>query len=81
MTAFPRSSDLVRTSLKGVSSKETRKKRGIIKPFIIHPHASNLKLCPVKAFVVLRDHPDLQTGPANSQLFIQNPQHPSTYLG
>jgi hypothetical protein len=86
MAAFLRPSDLARIPFSSceideadgcfkfqvISPKETRKKRHIIKPFTIHPHASDPELCPVQCFKALRDHPDLHARPANSQLFIKS---------
>lgn len=61
MAAFLRLSDLARIPfascsvsvsgcllLQAVSPKETRNKRRIDKPFIIHPHASDPELCPIE---------------------------------
>lgn len=72
MAAFLRSSDLARIPFTScqvldngcllfqvVAPKETRKKRRIIKPFTVHPHTSDIELCPVKCFEAIRNHPDL----------------------
>ncbi|KAL7311792.1 hypothetical protein PS15m_009512 [Mucor circinelloides] len=87
MAAFLRPSDLARIPFSSctvdsnsgclkfhvVSPKETRSKRRIIKPFTIHPHATDVELCPVKCFLVfLRDHPTLQARPRDSQLFVKS---------
>jgi hypothetical protein len=62
-----------------------RKKRRIIKPFIIHPHSSDVELCPVQCFKAIKDHPSLSTRPTGSNLFvksnlIQQPLSASTLL-
>ncbi|KAI9005419.1 hypothetical protein CLU79DRAFT_713204, partial [Phycomyces nitens] len=49
--------------------KEMREGRCIVKSPIIHPHSSNLALCPVLAFSVLRDHPAALSHPVNT-LFV-----------
>ncbi|CAO0803490.1 unnamed protein product [Mucor circinelloides] len=55
-----------------VAPKETRGKRRIIKPFTVHPHASDVELCPVQCFKALRDHPGLASRPSGSQLFVKS---------
>ncbi|KAG1135094.1 hypothetical protein G6F38_013055 [Rhizopus arrhizus] len=85
MSAFLRPSDLARIpfascgiSTSGcllfqvVAPKETRKKRRIIKPFTVHPHASDNELCPVKCFKALRDHPALRSRREGSPLFVKS---------
>ena len=86
MAAFLRPSDLARIPFSScniraadgcltfqvVSPKETRNKRRIIKPFTIHPHKSNIELCPVHCFTALRDHPSLASRPADSHLFVKS---------
>jgi hypothetical protein len=86
MAVFLRPSDLVRIPFSScefpesdsclkfqvVSPKETRKKRRIIRRFTVHPYTSDQGLCRVQYFKALRDHPDLQARPANSQLFIKS---------
>lgn len=85
MAAFLRPSDLARIPYSScsildtgcltfnvVAPKETRGKRRIIKPFTIHPHASDVELCPVHCFKALRDHPGLAARPSGSQLFVKS---------
>ncbi|KAL7329798.1 hypothetical protein PS15p_212273 [Mucor circinelloides] len=86
MAAFLRPSDLARIPFSSctvdsnsgclkfhvVSPKETRSEGRIIKPFTIRPHATDVELCPVKCFLVLRDHPALQARPRDSQLFVKS---------
>lgn len=85
MAAFLRPSDLARIPYSScsildtgcltfnvVAPKETRGKRRIIKPFTIHPHASDVELCPVQCFKALRDHPGLAARPSGSQLFVKS---------
>ncbi|KAK4514797.1 uncharacterized protein ATC70_002402 [Mucor velutinosus] len=85
MAAFLRPSDLARIpyhscsitdtgclTLQVVAPKETRRKRRIIKPFTIHPHASDIELCPVQCFKALRAHPGLASRPPGSQLFVKS---------
>ncbi|KAG1080999.1 hypothetical protein G6F42_023122 [Rhizopus arrhizus] len=55
-----------------VAPKETRGKRRIIKPFTVHPHASDVELCPVQCFKALRDHPGLASRPSGAQLFVKS---------
>jgi len=55
-----------------LAPKETRGKCRIIKPFTVHPHASDEELCPVKCFKALRDHPGLTSRPPGSQLFVKS---------
>ncbi|KAL9542787.1 hypothetical protein PS6_009627 [Mucor atramentarius] len=68
----------------GSGTKETRGKRRIIKPFSVHPYASDVELCPVQCFKALRNHPPgLASRPSGSQLFakshlIQQPLSSST---
>ncbi|CEP11825.1 hypothetical protein [Parasitella parasitica] len=84
MSAFMRPSDLTRIPfapccisasgnllLQVVASKETRKKRRIIKPFAIHPHRSYLARCPVECFRMLSIHSAVLTRPSNSNLFVK----------
>ncbi|KAG1390939.1 hypothetical protein G6F57_014565 [Rhizopus arrhizus] len=66
-----------------VAPKETRKKRRIIKPFTVHPHASDNELCPVQCFKALRDHPAMRSRREDSPLFVKSnnihqPLSPST---
>ncbi|CEP09372.1 hypothetical protein, partial, partial [Parasitella parasitica] len=85
MAAFLRPSDLARIpfdscsitedgclSFSVVAPKETRKKRRIIKPFKVHPHASDVELCPVECFKALRDHPGLVSRLPGSKLFVKS---------
>ena len=85
MAAFLRPSDLARIpyescsindadclTFKVVAPKETRRKRRIIKPFTVHPHASDAELCPVQCFKALRDHPGLASRSPGSQLFVKS---------
>ncbi len=53
-----------------VFPKETRNRRKIIKPFTIHPHAT--EICPVRCFSALHDHPGLTNRPADSLLFVKS---------
>ncbi|KAG1534397.1 hypothetical protein G6F51_012118 [Rhizopus arrhizus] len=90
MSAFLRPSDLARIpfascgiSTSGcllfqvVAPKETRKKRRIIKPFTVHPHASDNELCPVQCFKALRDHPAMRSRREDFLLFVKsNNIHP-----
>ncbi|KAK4518491.1 uncharacterized protein ATC70_008709 [Mucor velutinosus] len=84
MVAFLRPSDLARTpynscfitdtgclTLQAVALKETRRKRRIIKPCTIHPHASDMEVCPVQGFKALRNHPGLASRPPDSQFFVK----------
>ncbi|CEP11528.1 hypothetical protein [Parasitella parasitica] len=85
MAAFLRPSDLVRIPFasctildngrlrfQAVSPKETRGKRGIIKPFTLHPHAGDYELCPIQCFKAIRDHPALQARPRDANLFVKS---------
>jgi hypothetical protein len=86
MAAFLRPSDLARIPYSScnvrptdgclnftvVSPKETRRKRRIIKPFTIHPHSTDIELCPVECFKALQGHPELRPRPQDSQLFIKS---------
>jgi len=85
MAAFLRPSDLARIpynscsitdtgclTLQVVAPKETRRKRRIIKPFTIHPHTSDIELCPVQGFKALHDHSGLASRPPGSQLFVKS---------
>ncbi|KAL9536413.1 hypothetical protein MBANPS3_012665, partial [Mucor bainieri] len=84
-TAFLRPSDLARIPFDScsitdtgrltfhvVAPKETRGKRRIIKPFTVHPHATDVELCPVQCFQALRDHPGLASRPPGSKLFVHS---------
>ncbi|KAF7720368.1 hypothetical protein EC973_000341 [Apophysomyces ossiformis] len=81
MAAFLRPSDLHRIQLQQsrvdeedrlhlsiYAPKETRGGRRIIKTLIVHPLPSDPSLCPVKAYVALRDHPDARLRPPDSLL-------------
>ncbi|CEP09069.1 hypothetical protein [Parasitella parasitica] len=85
MAAFLRPSDLARIPFGScsitnngclyfevVAPKETRGKRRIIKPFTVHPHASDIELSPVQCFKALQDHPALASRPSGSQLFVKS---------
>ncbi|KAG2207790.1 hypothetical protein INT46_001981 [Mucor plumbeus] len=68
MAAFVRPSDLVRTPFESCkvrefdgcltlvvnAPKEKQKKRRIIKPFTIHPHNSDVEICPLQCFKALK---------------------------
>lgn len=85
MVAFLRPSDLARIPYSSctvrpmdgcllfqvVSPKETRKRRKIIKPYTIHPHATDPELCPVVCFLALRNHPQVPSRPIDSLLFVK----------
>ncbi|CEP06982.1 hypothetical protein, partial, partial [Parasitella parasitica] len=85
MAAFLRPSDLARIPYSScsisdssglqfqvVAPKETRAKRRIIKPFTVHPHASDIELCPVECFKAVSSHPVLVNRPTSSQLFVNS---------
>ena len=86
MAAFLRPSDLARIPFESCkvresdgcltfvvhAPKEKRKKRRIIKPFTIHPHNSDVELCPVNCFQALKDHPALSARPTGSNLFVKS---------
>ncbi|CEP14562.1 hypothetical protein [Parasitella parasitica] len=55
-----------------VAPKKTRRKRRIIKPFKVHPHATDMELCPVQFFKAICDHPNLASRPPGSQLFVKS---------
>ncbi|KAK4514699.1 uncharacterized protein ATC70_002301 [Mucor velutinosus] len=59
-------------TLQVVAPKENRRKRRIIKPFTIHPHTSDIELCPVQGFKALHDHSGLASRPPGSQLFVKS---------
>ena len=85
MAAFLRPSDLQRIDLLScvvdssgilsfnvVAPKERCKKQRIIKQLTIHPHANNASICPVAAFLALRDRHRLQRVRPPSALFVQS---------
>ncbi|CEP13937.1 hypothetical protein [Parasitella parasitica] len=85
MTAFLHPSDLVRISfasciildsgrlrIEVVSPKKTRRKRRIVKPFTLHPHAEDCELCPIQCFKAIRDYPALQARPWDANLFVRS---------
>lgn len=85
MAAFLRPSDLARIpysscSILGsgglrfqvVAPKETRAKRRIIKPFTVHPHASDIELCPMECFRAVSSHPVRVNRPTSAQLFVNS---------
>ncbi|KAI8639169.1 hypothetical protein BD408DRAFT_446197 [Parasitella parasitica] len=55
-----------------VAPKETRAKQRIIKPFTVHPHASDIELCPVECFRPVSSHPVLVNRPTSAQLFVNS---------
>lgn len=92
MTAFLRPSDLHRIDLQladinngfqltfqVISPKETRGHHRIIKSFTIFPN-QGCSLCPVRAFIALRDHPSLSYLSTRSSFFVNSrcPQEPLT---
>lgn len=54
-----------------VSPKERRQGVRIIKPFMIHPHTDDC-LCPVKLFLLVRDHPSAQDKRPADHLFVNS---------
>ncbi|KAG2228482.1 hypothetical protein INT48_008098, partial [Thamnidium elegans] len=85
MAAFLRPSDLARIPFSScnirpegsltfqvVAPKETRKKRRIIKSFTVHPHNTDIELCPVRCFKALRDHSSLASRSDDSHLFVKS---------
>lgn len=85
MAAFLRPSDLARIPFSScnirpdgsltfqvVAPKETRKKRRIIKSFTVHPHNTDIELCPVRCFSALRDHSSLASRSVDSHLFVKS---------
>ncbi|KAG2206082.1 hypothetical protein INT47_003731 [Mucor saturninus] len=86
LSGFMRPSDLARISLLSASvdlnshcltfnviaPKERRGGVRIIKPFLFHPHQDS-RLCPVKCFQAVQQHPRAQNRPADT-LFVQSTQ-------
>jgi hypothetical protein len=85
MAAFLRPSDLHRLDFAScrindqgvlffniVAPKERRKKQRIIKTLMAHPNNNDATLCPVAAFVALRDHPLAKHARPPHALFVHS---------